>query len=308
MVFGSNYSGQRASSSYLDEIDKKGSWMDRLQDAINSFANTSTGNSLPSDLLYADPPNGWESLGDTGSPAKGYGYWDGPGGTACHFCEVIDGRLDQYQFISGANWNASGKDRDGKPGVLEWSLVNYAEGTNIGASTNKSNPSPHDVEIDLADGTEKPIVERSVRVSFTHQGTTFYVEDIPKCDGSTEGYMWSHEENVKRGMAWIKSNSYIDYQTGKVYLYFKDPPELPTSDMNSLYSTISVDRYGYANSPVPASNFTDSGANVGSPNPLNILRTIRSYDPCLACSIHISDKKGEVGKYEVVPVAGWEVK
>ncbi len=39
--------------------------------------------------------------------------------------------------------------------------------------------------------------------------------------------------------------------------------------------------------------------------PLEILRTIHSFDPCLACAVHVVDARGrEIGSYEVVPSGG----
>jgi quinone-reactive Ni/Fe-hydrogenase large subunit len=39
--------------------------------------------------------------------------------------------------------------------------------------------------------------------------------------------------------------------------------------------------------------------------PLEILRTIHSFDPCLACAVHLVDARGhEIGTYEVVPSGG----
>jgi len=49
------------------------------------------------------------------------------------------------------------------------------------------------------------------------------------------------------------------------------------------------------------------GIPVSNPDqPLEILRTIHSFDPCLACAVHIIDAKGrELGVYKVEPVGGF---
>ncbi len=49
------------------------------------------------------------------------------------------------------------------------------------------------------------------------------------------------------------------------------------------------------------------GTPVSNPDqPLEILRTIHSFDPCLACAVHIIDTKGrELGVYRVEPVGGF---
>ncbi len=49
------------------------------------------------------------------------------------------------------------------------------------------------------------------------------------------------------------------------------------------------------------------GIPMSNPDqPLEILRTIHSFDPCLACAVHIIDAKGkELGVYRVEPVGGF---
>ena len=48
------------------------------------------------------------------------------------------------------------------------------------------------------------------------------------------------------------------------------------------------------------------GVKLAKPDqPLEILRTIHSFDPCLACAVHVVDARGrELGSYEVVPAGG----
>ena len=48
------------------------------------------------------------------------------------------------------------------------------------------------------------------------------------------------------------------------------------------------------------------GVKLAKPDePLEILRTIHSFDPCLACAVHLVDARGqEIGCYEVVPSGG----
>jgi len=48
------------------------------------------------------------------------------------------------------------------------------------------------------------------------------------------------------------------------------------------------------------------GTKVANPDqPLEILRTIHSFDPCIACAVHIVDTKGkELAVYKISPSAG----
>jgi len=42
------------------------------------------------------------------------------------------------------------------------------------------------------------------------------------------------------------------------------------------------------------------GLELADPDqPLEIIRTIHSFDPCLACAIHIITPKGEVKKFQI---------
>ena len=48
------------------------------------------------------------------------------------------------------------------------------------------------------------------------------------------------------------------------------------------------------------------GTKVANPDqPLEILRTVHSFDPCIACAVHIIDTNGkELGVYKVDPIGG----
>ncbi|MDQ7056384.1 MAG: nickel-dependent hydrogenase large subunit [Persephonella sp.] len=49
------------------------------------------------------------------------------------------------------------------------------------------------------------------------------------------------------------------------------------------------------------------GTPMSNPDqPLEILRTIHSFDPCIACAVHVIDAKGkELGVYKVEPIGGF---
>ena len=45
---------------------------------------------------------------------------------------------------------------------------------------------------------------------------------------------------------------------------------------------------------------------VNPEQPVEILKTVHSFDPCIACAVHIIDTKGkELGVYKVEPVGGF---
>ncbi|MFP3910199.1 MAG: nickel-dependent hydrogenase large subunit, partial [Archaeoglobaceae archaeon] len=152
----------------------------------------------------------------------------------------------------------------------------------------------------------------SVRITYTAYGDSYEANDEPRHDGTGKGNITG---------PYIQSGE-IDYDNGGIEIQFKF--SYRTGDY-SYIDSVQLIYYGYAGDdavPTPATWDTDeygfgydgSGyygdtSDINRPNPLNILRTIRSYDPCLACSIHVVDKKGKnIGKYEAVPMAGWDPK
>ncbi|HIE58929.1 MAG TPA: hydrogenase 2 large subunit, partial [Hydrogenothermaceae bacterium] len=50
---------------------------------------------------------------------------------------------------------------------------------------------------------------------------------------------------------------------------------------------------------------TSNTVVVDPHQPVEILRTVHSFDPCIACAVHIIDTKGkELGVYKVEPIGG----
>lgn len=324
MLIGSNYSGENIGGGYLNDIAVNGCWLTELDSAwVSNGGPVADGSAIPGSLLVDDtPPNGaWENLGTPGSPMKGCMVWDAPRGITCHFCQVTDGRLSQYQHIAGTSWNGNGRDSQGNPGPFEWSLMNYTP-TGPGAAIAMTAGGGGVYTVTLAN---LPVVERSVRITYEiYEGDSwvkYAAFDVPKHDTTVEG------EIKGKG---LESSSKIDYETGDIELQFTYNYDFPDY---SHVKNVEVDYYGAAGSfavPTPVTGQTLTGVVLGAPynawdsaqmgygnnndiaagypNPLNILRTIRSYDPCLACSIHVLDKKGrKTGKFEVVPVGGWDL-
>lgn len=292
MIIGSNYSGENTGTGWLQEISGGGSWLTRLDAAISAL-----GSPIPASRLVQDtPPNGaWENLtGKTGA-----GYWDAPRGITCHFCKVDGGTLSQYQHIAGTTWNGNGRDAQGNPGPFEWSLMGMTKDETDVAFTEGSGGK-------WTASITAPVCERTVFIKYELQeGTSssykeYTAKDVPKHDGSEEGQI------VGQG---LKETSKINYTSGDITLEFKFVSSSPDYD---YMRNVRVDQYGTATDPVPTpvtwNDYKGHSDDTTKPNPINILRTIRSYDPCLACSIHVTDKKGTVGKYEAVPMAGWDPK
>ncbi len=319
MLFGTDYSGENKSGDYLDEIDSGGSWLTRLHRALSAVDPEP----IPSGYLVADAD--WENF-----EGEGAAFWDAPRGITCHFSKVENGLLTQYQHIAGTTWNGNGRDAWGNPGPFEWSLMGVAkedtEYTLYGdpdVEINDDNLSSGKVVITLNNaGDTSPVVERTLKIKYKLAGTQYEAYDKPKT-----GVDENEGQIVGVG---LKSTSKVVYDgtdAGKVVLEFTYDYRYPDY---SHVSDIEVVRFCYVANidpdklPVPANDVwadstgtTDAynwgldaqdGTNDGKPNPINVLRTIRSYDPCLACSIHVVDKEGREGKYEAVPMAGWDPK
>ena len=357
MLIGSNYSGENSSTGYLKEIYDNGCWLTELMrvwvqpytyytglgwspanSSLNDNALLGTGlangTAIPPSvvlggntvyiLVQDTPPSGpWENL----NGKKGAAIWDAPRGITCHFCQITDGRLSQYQHIAGTTWNGNGRDSQGNPGPFEWSLMNYrtsGRGAGISAGSTPGGGKYIWNDSGPTELTMLPIVERSVRIIYKlYEGQSwkwYTAYDVPRHDSTVRGEIKGHG---------IESSSYIDYETGKIEVQFTYNYDFPDY---SHVDSVSVDYYGAAGpfavpTPVKGQQLTgivtgnpynawdspemgygsNTDINNGYPNPINILRTIRSYDPCLACSVHVLDKESrKTGKFEVLPVAGWD--
>ena len=66
----------------------------------------------PASITYTAPEEG-----------KGIGLWAAPRGALSHWLNVKEGRISNYQVITPTGWNASPRDRDGKPGPIEQALI-----------------------------------------------------------------------------------------------------------------------------------------------------------------------------------------
>ena len=50
-----------------------------------------------------------------------------------------------------------------------------------------------------------------------------------------------------------------------------------------------------------ATDTSEHGHSIHDPKqPLEVLRTIHSFDPCLACAVHLTDEEGEGFEVKVI--------
>jgi len=94
--------------------DRLGGWLDEL------VANLASGDLAAVDLVGSDQSN-WPR------EASGIGLAEGPGGAIGHWLTLRNGRIADYQIVSGSTWNASPRDQRGRPGACERAL----EGTPV---------------------------------------------------------------------------------------------------------------------------------------------------------------------------------
>ena len=86
------------------------------------------------------------------------------------------------------------------------------------------------------------------------------------------------------------------------------PADVDSSVIDSLLGVetgqFMINDYGYGHSNAKSFEAFDEATLQGlglSKNPLEILRTIHSFDPCLACAVHVMDGKGtEIVKVRIL--------
>lgn len=279
MLIGSNYSGENENNGYLKEIYNNKGIIRRLHRYIYDQDGGSGGGplwTLPGTEVYSDPVKAWETLNGVESCA----ILDGPRGASAHFCRVDNGKLSQYQLLSGTTWNSSGRDSQGNPDPIEWSLMGMKkEETDVTLSQSGLTWTTTSLTA--------PVCERTLLIKYELKEGPNWREytaiDVPKHNGSEEGQI------VGEG---LKATSKIDYTTGVLTLEFKD-----NTAGNNYMQNVKVDQYGYAARGVfaPAewdeTGYTGYGygydtSDPGNPNPINIMRTVRSFDPCNNCGVH----------------------
>jgi len=282
MLIGSDYSGENKDTGYLKEIYNNKCWLTRLKTVLDNNSGK-----IPGNLMHGNPTGKtWEDWKTY--DGEGVGYWDAPRGITVHWCKVENGRLTQYQVIAGTTWNGNGRDVLGQPGPFEWSLMNFSGLTEV----DMTRVAARTFEAEVTLEQNKPMVRNSVRVKYTINGKEYYAFDVPESE--TEGHL---------------EGPYIDSYNSKVYYYYQENSNYKGKvrvtftglGLNIVQNLQPKVLYGTAgDDPVPTPNFV-AGPNANRPDPINVLRTIRSYDPCLACSMHMIHK-GEKYEFVIVPV------
>jgi hydrogenase large subunit len=89
--------------------DRLGGWLDEL------VANLASGDLAVVDLVGSDQST-WPR------EASGFGLAESAGGAVGHWVTRRDGRIADYQIVSGSTWNASPRDQRGRPGACERAL------------------------------------------------------------------------------------------------------------------------------------------------------------------------------------------
>jgi quinone-reactive Ni/Fe-hydrogenase large subunit len=55
--------------------------------------------------------------------AQGYGLAEAPRGALGHWVKITDGKIENYQAVVPSTWNASPRDKSGRMGAYEASLI-----------------------------------------------------------------------------------------------------------------------------------------------------------------------------------------
>jgi hydrogenase large subunit len=88
-----------------------------LLDEYNHLvANIKSGDTATADTSKWEPST-WPA------EAKGYGFTEAPRGALCHWIQIRDKRIANYQIVVPSTWNASPKDGKGQHGAYEAALL-----------------------------------------------------------------------------------------------------------------------------------------------------------------------------------------
>jgi len=88
-----------------------------LRDEYNNLiANLKAGDTATADTRFWSP--------DTWKPeSKGLGFTEAPRGALCHWINIKNGKIANYQIVVPSTWNASPKDGKGQHGAYESALI-----------------------------------------------------------------------------------------------------------------------------------------------------------------------------------------
>ena len=88
-----------------------------LQDEFDQLiTNLKNGDSTTADTRYWSP--------ETWKPeSKGYGFTEAPRGALCHWIQIKDKKIANYQIVVPSTWNASPRDAKGQLGAYESALL-----------------------------------------------------------------------------------------------------------------------------------------------------------------------------------------
>lgn len=87
-----------------------------MQEYDRLIANLKAGDSTTADTKNWDP--------ETWKPeCKGFGFTEAPRGALCHWIQIKDKKIANYQIVVPSTWNASPKDGRGQHGAYEAALI-----------------------------------------------------------------------------------------------------------------------------------------------------------------------------------------
>ena len=87
-----------------------------LDEYDNLIANLKSGDTAVADTRFWNPDT-WKA------ESKGYGFTEAPRGALCHWIQIKDKKIANYQIVVPSTWNASPKDSKGQHGAYESALI-----------------------------------------------------------------------------------------------------------------------------------------------------------------------------------------
>jgi len=82
----------------------------------NLVANLKAGDTATADTRFWSPDT-WKA------ESKGFGFTEAPRGALCHWINIKNGKIANYQIVVPSTWNASPKDGRGQHGAYEAALI-----------------------------------------------------------------------------------------------------------------------------------------------------------------------------------------
>ena len=261
-------------------------------------ANIKNGDTTVADTTKFEP-NTWDK------DAKGVGLVDAPRGGLGHWIHIKDGRSANYQCIVPSTWNACPKTAANEHGAYEDSMID----TKVKQGIIKDPTWAESMIVRQIDTVSQVLgVPAHVWMTTMVGRTACRGLDAQVASNISQYYFDKLVENIKNGdttvadMTKFEPNTWdkdakgvglVDAPRGGLghWIHIKDGRSanyqcIVPSTWNACPKTAANEHGAYEDAMI------DTHVKIAD-KPLEILKVIHSFDPCLACATHLYNKKGE---------------